>query len=1028
MPLKILRFELRLQLRQPLFWILCLGSLAVGLALASSDIGVQIHGGHGIGLRNAPIVVLRLMPVVSLLALFPMAALIGGAALRDLELDAISLFLSKPIEPVQYLLGRFGGAMLLSLGMLLCGVAGLFASNFMPWQPAARLGPVEPWSYLYGSAVIIVPNLLIMGSMLFAVAAWSRRQTAVYLAAALMIAAQDVTEALAFGLHAPLLSSLLEPSSVVAIEMVTRFWTMTEQARLLPPVLGPLGANRLLWMGLALGLLLVGVRRFSVQPAARRRTRRASASLAEAGRGKGPSIAPQGAFRKPLMPPAWRQFLVQTRLELSEVVARAPFLVLSLFGLIFVLVIALNIGSHDGIAAYPRTEYMLRAINMAGKLILPLMLIIYAGELVHSQRQLRIADLYDASPVANLTLLAAKLTALLSIAVLFLGCAGLLTVLLQLARGYYEIAPGQYLIGLALALLAQIPVLAIALTVQLLMRHKLTALLVSAGLIGSAMLLPRLGWEDTTYRVATVSELHYSAFAGYGPYLKPYLVSAGYWLGWSMAAVWAAWLLWPRGRDAALLQRLREGRRWLNRGNQGALAVALLLVAVSGGWWIKATRIDHTYLDKTAREARAARYEQQYRVYAGQLLPSVAAVSLDVALYPGQRGAHLRGRYQLSNHGDQPISRLPFTLSPQWVEGALPVTGGIELTDLQAPGHRMSLRDDDLGFYVLESDQPLAPGAGIEVTFEVEVDHRQFRNGAQNFLLLNNGSFFASGSLLPILGYAAGNELQDPKRRSHFQLPPLRRAAVRGDPVASMRSYIDADWIDWDATISTASDQIVIAPGKLLREWREGDRRYFHFRSEQPLSHLLPIISARYQVRREHFEGVDIELYFDPAHAVNIDRFLQITKASLHYLGEHFGPYPHEQLRIAEIPGYHGRIAFSFAQVIAFSESWGYSLDLSEADYDPLAAVLTHEVAHQWWNHQLLPADTQGATFIAETLCQYAAAMIMRQLGGEAAVDRFSEIHRELYLRGRSAEQIAEMPLAQVENQGYVHYGKGPLA
>lgn len=1027
---RIVAFELRYQLRHPLFWCLALIYFAMAVALGASDIGnLMNQGAPGITLRNAPIVILRMMPVISLLALFPMAAFITTAALRDLELDSASLFLTKPIGRLQYLGGRYLGAMLICAALLLITVAGLYAANFVPWQPADRLGLVHLQAYGYGLCMIIVPNLLLMGTMIFAVAAWSRKQTAVYLAAVFFVVTQDVVEILAFGLDMPLLSSLIEPSGVVAIEMAVRYWTISQQTTDLPSALSALGLNRLLWVGAAALLLIASISRFQLTPSAssKRGKRTAKAETKST-----PTISSKhAALPRPRLSfgrsNSWRQLLRQARLEITEVVTRAPFLSLLLVGMVFVGAFALSYGAQDGVMTYPRTEFMLLAIQQAVKMTLVLILVIYAGELVHSQHGLKIADLYDASPASNRTLFAAKLLALMAISAIFLLGAALVTLAVQSASAYSAIRFDLYVGGLALIALPLLPIIALALLLQVVTNHKTVGLLLTVAILAAAFVMPKVGFEDPLYRYGSYPALRYSALAGYGPYLKPYLATMLYWNLAAALALLLAYKLWPRGRDTALKARWKRARSESSKTTLLIAGVTATAMLVCGSWVYLNNRVNNEYLDRNQQIAKFTQYEQKFQKYADLSVPTVSAVSLNIDLFPSQRMATLAGSYTLTNRTDAPIKQLALTLSPKWVERALPVLGGVSLKSLHLRPHSRLVDDDALGFYVLELEQAMAPGETLELGFTVDVAQQYFRHAQQDFLLLDNGSFFSASSFLPAVGYNIGNQNQDPVVRREQGLPPLRRAPLRGDTDAVGRNYIGADWIDFDSTVSTEAGQTVIAPGTLERQWSEGDRRYFHYRTKQPITNLLPFISGSYAIKKARWEEVEIEMLYHPEHEANIDHMIAVTQASLAYMSKHFGPYPHPQLRIVEIPSFHGQIAFSFGQVIAYSELMGYSLNLENAEYDPLAAILSHEVAHQWWNHQLVPADTQGATMIAESLCQYSAAMILGEIYGEQSVDRYREISRNFYLRGRAQERIAEMPLALVENQGYVHYGKGPL-
>ena len=69
----------------------------------------------------------------------------------------------------------------------------------------------------------------------------------------------------------------------------------------------------------------------------------------------------------------------------------------------------------------------------------------------------------------------------------------------------------------------------------------------------------------------------------------------------------------------------------------------------------------------------------------------------------------------------------------------------------------------------------------------------------------------------------------------------------------------------------------------------------------------------------------------------------------------------------------------------------------------------------------------QGATLLSETLAQYSALMVMKQLYGEDKIRRFLKFELDNYLRSRGGEAVEELPLDRVENQHYIHYRKGSL-
>ena len=89
--------------------------------------------------------------------------------------------------------------------------------------------------------------------------------------------------------------------------------------------------------------------------------------------------------------------------------------------------------------------------------------------------------------------------------------------------------------------------------------------------------------------------------------------------------------------------------------------------------------------------------------------------------------------------------------------------------------------------------------------------------------------------------------------------------------------------------------------------------------------------------------------------------------------------------------------------------------------------MTAHEVAHQWWAHQEMPANVQGAEFITESLAEYSALMVLKQRYGDVKMRRFLKYELDRYLLGRGTEAKEEQPLVRADGAAYVHYQKGAL-
>jgi aminopeptidase N len=317
----------------------------------------------------------------------------------------------------------------------------------------------------------------------------------------------------------------------------------------------------------------------------------------------------------------------------------------------------------------------------------------------------------------------------------------------------------------------------------------------------------------------------------------------------------------------------------------------------------------------------------------------------------------------------------------------------------------------------------------MPVTFHTAWHAKGFVNAQSNVSIVENGTFINNGDFFPNFGYQSGIELQDRNKRRKYGLKPLERMKPPTDLQARMNNQLsrDSDWINLDTTVSTSADQTALAPGYLQRSWTENGRRYFHYKTTSPILGFWSYLSARYEVKRDQWNGIPIEIYYDAKHPYNVDRMIYSVKKSLDYFTKNFSPYQHKQVRIIEFPGYR-TFAQSFPNTIPYSESIGFVADLRKKDaIDYVFYITAHEIAHQWWGHQAVGGNVQGSTMIVETMAQYSSLMVMEKEYGRDKMQKFLRYELDRYLRDRGSELIAEKPLSLVEDQGYIHYRKGSL-
>jgi ABC-2 type transport system permease protein len=149
-------------------------------------------------------------------------------------------------------------------------------------------------------------------------------------------------------------------------------------------------------------------------------------------------------------------------------------------------------------------------------------------------------------------------------------------------------------------------------------------------------------------------------------------------------------------------------------------------------------------------------------------------------------------------------------------------------------GAKSILKDSVLAIEIYQLSKALNPGDTLKIDYQI-------KNKPNNFLfdrseVLANGTFM-NNLMFPVLSYNETGELADNRVRKKYGLPDKRRMPDPRDSSKLGNNYIsqDADWIDFEATISTSPDQIAIAPGYLQKEWEKDGKRYFHYKMDAPI-------------------------------------------------------------------------------------------------------------------------------------------------------------------------------------------------
>lgn len=1014
----VARFEFRYLLRNPLLW----GTAALTFALlfASMNVAGLELGSEGGLLRNAAQATLRNYLAVSILYMFVTTAFVANAVIRDDETGYGPIVRSTRLGTFQYLTGRFAGAFAIAALCLLVAPLAIWLGSLMPWADPATLGPTRLADHLYGYFLLALPNLLVHSAIFFALATVTRSMMGTYLGVVGFVSGYFVLDG-AFADRPQLQTAvaLADPFGVRAFDDATRYWTVAERNVTLPDFTGALLYNRLLWIGIALVCLALAHAAYRVAgPGTSKRERknrklaaRASADLSPAG-GAGPLPAPRhgGAATRALL---W----MRTRFEMRQVVVSPAFVVLMAWGLFTTLISLTTQRDPDGRPTYPTTLSMIPEIAN-GLYVIPLIVaIFYAGELVWRERDRRVHEIVDAAPMPNWAYVVSKTVAMGLVLMAMLLTSVVASVIVQLSLGFTDLEPGKYLLWYVLPGTWDMLLLAaLAVFVQAVSPHKAVGWgIMVLFLVGQQL---NTAVDHNLLLYGGTPGVPLSDLNGAGRFWQGAWTFRAYWGAVAVLLLVAAHLLWRRGTETRLRPRLALARRRLAGAPGRVAGAALLLVIVTGGFAFYNTNVLNHYRTQGQTQAEAAAYEKKYGKYAALPQPRIVGLKLDVALYPEQGRAVTRGEYRLRNLTAQPIPEIHVRVLGE----------DLELTGAAIAGARLVADDARFRYRIYRLDRPMRPGEERVLAFRTRLRVRGFRNQPTFTRLVENGTFLNELHLLPAVGLVRAGTLQDPAARRRYGLPESPGTPKLEDLSATAQPTYGRGWAAADITVSTSADQVPVAPGNRVSDVIRGGRRIARFVSAVPIHPRFSIQSARYAEKHRRHAGVDLAVYYHPAHAWNVDRMLDALAASLDYYQANFGPYPFDHARIVEFPGYHD-FAQAFAGTIPYSEDVGFIADYAKPDaIDQVTYLTAHELSHQYWSHQLVGADMEGREVLSETLAQYSAQMVVKKLRGEDYMRRYLQFELDRYLEGRAVSGGGEPPLVRVDGQDYVTYRKGALA
>jgi hypothetical protein len=995
-----------------LFFLLTFGAMTLDELQIGSSESVNI---------NSPMVAFQIITVMVSVGLFIPVVFLSSGLIRDIGFKTEETFRSTPVGDRTMMLGRFLGGMAAVWLCFLSVPAGFLLGSVMPWLDQEQIGPLYIGPVLQMTFTLGLLNLFIAGTIMFTVANLTRSMMATWVALVALFVGLGIGASLSTEMESRTLAALIEPLGINAASEQVRFFTPAERNTEAPDLKGEFLTNRIIWVGISLAILALnllaprGIRRPGFLKSKKVSKSPAAAALKQVSL---PRVEPA-----PLYTSNWQQFSKRVRFETFGILRSVAFWIvvgLSLLNAGFAL---LNLGNMYGSSSHPLTRLAIDALLGSFTFVPIVVAVYYSAELIWRERGFRFNDIIEATPTPSWVFMGAKFAAVAVVLVLIAVAATVTAVVTQAFRGYTVFELDQYALRLFVSFVVEFLILTVlAMFLQVLANNKWLGMGLFLAYFVFRLVMGNLGFDHVLYNPGSGINLDYSDMNGYG--LSDYKTGwmSLYWLLFSVLLGLLTFALWDRGQLDPILSRLKRLPSRYSRNTAMASVVVLVAFAGVGSFIFYNTNVLNTYQNQDSFEDRAEAYERRWRYAEFQPQPSLTSVELDVDLYPQERRYTAEVDYVLENRTEAPLTEVHVDYG--W---------GTDVLSQSIEGASLKEADEDDLHYVFAFEPALQPGESRAMTAKVAQTNPGFPNTGSSSTVRRNGTFFNNTQSLPQIGWGQTKILSDRAERRKRGLQEDERVPKLEDERYWNRNFLGGSgWIDFEARITTDADQIAIAPGYLVSEETNGDRRTFHYRQDVPIQDFYSVQSADFEVAEDTWkapEGMDdvaLQIFYDSSHPFNIDVMMKALKLSLSRYTEAFAPFQYRQMRIQEFP--YGSFAQSFPNTVPYSENIGFIIDLTKENaIDPVTYVTAHEVAHQWFGHQLSASQLQGASMLSETFSQYGALLVMEDVYGKEHMRRFLAYELDRYLSGRASEPLQELPLYRVEAQGYIHYQKGGL-
>ena len=999
----IFQYEVKAWLKSPLLYLLTISFFLFSLVTMLGTGGFFDGSGNSaeqVKLLNSPYSLCSISFLFAKFLLFVVAIFGGFSLYRDYRNKAHAIIYSFPISKSFYLNGKLASVIFILFTLSLLTLSGIWIGEIILGVDNPKLGANSLLGYIIALSLYLAPSLIIVGVFVFVAVGISRNIFSGFIVVICFVLLQLILENVFFENRE--LLALLDPFGQNSFHLTTHDWDFKMQNSNALPVSMIVILNRVIWFFIVFFIYSFFYKKFDFQYDSIWQLKKVPP---REGVTAGHLINLDADIHYEFSKVARIKCLVQLMLyDFKSIVKSWMFLVLCVFGGLTVFFIQLKASNTGEFVLYPFTKLFIGAPLSLYTLIIIFSTFLFSGLLINRAKQYKMNLMLDATPVMDWQLILSKTGAISLIQIVQLLLFIIIGVAIQIINGFYHFEFGLYFFHLFVLVL---PVLFVwnvtSQFVHSLIPNLFFGLFILAGIWLGGQSLEQFGIHTSTLKYNSLPAMEYSDFNRYGHQLKGYLLLFSYWLVFGFLLVCGIPIIWKRGSLFSIKERFHTAKSRINK----PLSIILILLSINFLWLgckiYTLENIDNNSFAKGANPIQVLKdYKKEWKQYSAIIQPKITDIDFQIDLRPHKESFDATGVYKLVNQSNKSIDTIFIR------------TGFDEITKLNWKGKAQLLKKDTaMKSYLYKLTNSLRPGDSLALSFTIKNTPNTIFSRNSN--VLKNGTYLQH-DILPRFGYQfIDHEL------------PL------ADSLVNSNNYFhrDADYVNIHTVISTCIDQIAIAPGDLISEKKEEDRIIYEYSVPKPVKFNFSFHSAIFEVLEEHYRGVAIKLFYKKGHGHNTKLMLEGLKSSLDYNSKLFGQYPYKQLRIIEFP--HTQKSYSaslFSNNIPASEIlFNINTENTDKNIKLPFYVMAHELTHEWFGNQVMPADAEGAKMLTESITEYISLCIYEEYIGVENAENFLSAQYSRYHRGRKKEKGKEQPLSKVlSHQEYIAYGKGAIA